>query len=405
MASIQSARSINLPARLVLFCLSMWVSEVSAGCPKFAEQVIDAKIGDVCYAVTSADVNGDGSPDIVAVSENRVQWYEAPSWKKHIILENQAELDLVCVAAHDIDGDGRVDFALGAGWIKANTGTIQWITRGQNPDDKWSVHFISQERSTHRMSFADVLGTGKPQLVVSPLNRSMEGTLGVRVLAFEIPTQPQASRWPATVLDSSLNRMHNHTHVDWDRDGLLDTITASEEGIFLIRKQNELYAKTSLGMGASNEKPELRGAGEIKVGKLKDGGRFLASVEPMHGNGIAIYLEQPDGKFPLRRIVIEDSLKQGHAVWVADLDGDGADELLVGHREAGTGPIAGPGLYVFSNNDGAGVEWTKQVIDNGGIAVEDAFAMDLNGDRRPDLVAGGRATHNLKLYVNLGESP
>src|SRR5579871_1677083 len=82
-----------------------------ADVPKFEAKEIDPNIGVVCYAVTRADVNGDGKLDIVAVSENRVQWYEAPSWTKHVIIEDQTELDNVCIAAHDIDGDGQIDFA------------------------------------------------------------------------------------------------------------------------------------------------------------------------------------------------------------------------------------------------------------------------------------------------------
>ena len=38
--------------------------------PAFKPRVIDANIGKVCYAVTHADVDGDGKRDIVAVSEN-----------------------------------------------------------------------------------------------------------------------------------------------------------------------------------------------------------------------------------------------------------------------------------------------------------------------------------------------
>lgn len=379
-------------------CLS---GRADAGVPAFETRVIDPKIGAVCYAVTSADVNGDGKLDIVAVSEDRVQWYEAPSWTRHVIIDNQTELDNVCIAATDIDGDGRVDFALGAGWIKANTGTIQWITRGKNPDDKWSVHFIAREVSTHRMSFADVLGQGKPQLVVSPLNRSV-APAGIRLMAFEIPTQPRTERWGMTVLDESLNRMHNHTHIDWNSDGQLDTITASQEGVFLIQRKGSGFQKTLLGVGASGDKPESKGAGEIRVGKFKSGGRFLATVEPMHGTSIAVYSTNPDGSLPLKRTVIEGTLKSGHAVWPTDLDGDGTDEILIGHREAGTGTVKGPGLYVYSCDDEASQKWSKHVIDDGGVAVEDALAADFNGDGRPDLVAGGRFTHNVKLYLNLG---
>lgn len=373
-----------------------------AGCPKFVGQTIDPKIGTVCYAVTKADVNGDGKLDIVAVSENRVQWYEAPTWTKHIILEDQTEMDNVCIAAHDIDGDGRVDFALGAGWIKANTGSIQWITRGENPGDKWSVHLIAHERSTHRMSFADVLGTGHPQLVVSPLNRSIDGKTGVRLLAFSIPADPKADRWVPTELDETLNRMHNHTHTDWDGNGTLDTITASEEGVYLIRKEAAGFQKTQLGTGAPSDQPELRGAGEIKLGKLKNGDRFLATIEPMHGNSAVIYKQNTDDKLPLKRIPIEHSMKQGHAVWTADLDGDGTDEVLIGHREAGNGSVRGPGLYVFSAQDETGERWNKHVIDDGGIAVEDALIADFNDDGKLDLLAGGRATQNVKLYLNQG---
>ena len=375
---------------------------VLAGVPRFEAKVIDPKIGNVCYAVTKADVNGDGKLDIVAVSENRVQWYEAPSWTKHIILEDQTELENVCIAAHDIDGDGKIDFALGAGWIKSNSGTIQWITRGAQPDDKWNVHFIGKEKTTHRMSFADVLGAGRSQLVVSPLKRSVEGVTGVRVLAFEIPNQPKTDRWPLTILDQSVNSMHAHTHGDWDGDGKLDSVVVGEEGVFLIQRTGEAFTKTLLGAGASGDKPELRGAGEIKIGKFKNGGRFLATVEPMHGTSVAVYVANAGSSLPLRRIVIEETLKQGHAVWAADLDGDGTDELVIGHREAGTGTVKGPGLYVFSSEDDTGMKWSKHVIDDGGVAVEDALAADFNGDGRIDLVAGGRATQNVKLYLNAG---
>ncbi|MBI1345784.1 VCBS repeat-containing protein [bacterium] len=365
--------------------------------PKFEPQTLDDNIGNVCYTVTSTDVNGDGRPDIVAVSENRVQWYENPTWAKHIILEDQVEKDHVCIAPYDIDGDGQIDFALGAGWTKI--GTLQWITRGTDPQAKWNVYFIGQETWLHRMSFADVLGTGRPQLVISPLNKTVAD--GVRLTAFEIPAHPKTDRWPATILDESLNRMHNHTHLAWDKDPIIDTVVASEQGVFVIQRDaaTGTFRKQQIGSGASGDKPELRGAGEIKIGHLADGRRFAATVEPMHGTMAVVYLPGADGQL-WTRVVLDDSLKQGHAVWLADLDGVPGDEVIIGHREAGTGTVTGPGLYAYQSQSGDGRVWKKTVIDNGGCAVEDAIAVDLDADGDLDLVAGGRATHNVKIYWN-----
>lgn len=380
--------------------LVLWMF-VAASCfaadmPRFDPVVIDPAIGKVCYAVTTADVNADGKLDIVAVSENRVQWYENPSWTKHVLLEDQTEKDNVCIAAHDIDGDGQVDFALGAGWTKI--GTIQWITRGEHPADSWKVHFIGQETWLHRMSFADVLGTGRKQLIVSPLNKTVAD--GVRLTAFEIPKSPQTERWSPTILDQSLDRMHNHTHVGWNEDNVIDTVVATEQGVFAItRTEGGEFTKTRVGTGALSDKPADRGAGEIRTGKLADGRRFLATVEPMHGTHAVVYLPGAPGEL-WQRIVLDDTLKQGHAVWVADLDGAPGDEVVIGHREAGAGPVKGPGLYAFQAAAADGTQWRKHVVDDGGVAVEDSVAADFDGDGRIDLVAGGRATQNVKLYWN-----
>lgn len=375
----------------------IWTATLPAAEPLvFEPLVLDPDIGKVCYAVTSADVNGDGKLDVVAVSENRVLWYENPTWTKHVILEDQTERDNVAIAAHDIDGDGRVDFALAAGWTKI--GTVQWLSRGAQPGDRWNVHFITQEAWLHRMSFADVLGTGKPQLVVSPLNKTVAD--GVRLMALSIPKNPKTDRWQPTILDQSLNRMHNHTHLMWTANDTLDTLVACEQGVYVIAHNAAgEFQKTRIGTGALADQPADQGAGEIRFGRLADGQRFLVTVEPMHGTAAVVYLPPRTGTL-WQRVVIDDTLRQGHAIAVADLDGLPGDEIVVGHREPGPGPIAGPGLYVYRATSADGTTWSKQVLDNGGVAVEDAIAADFDGDGRIDIVAGGRATHNVKLYWN-----
>src|SRR5258706_16293 len=68
----------------------------------------------VGYAVLLVDVNGDGKKDIVVVDSARVIWFENPSWRMHTIIKGVTKADNVCIDAYDIDGDGKLDFALGA---------------------------------------------------------------------------------------------------------------------------------------------------------------------------------------------------------------------------------------------------------------------------------------------------
>jgi len=361
--------------------------------PKFRPQNIDSNVGKVCYAVTLADIDGDSKQDIVAVTESRVLWYQNPTWKPRVIIDGQTPRDNVCIAPLDIDRDGKVDFALGAGWTKS--GTIHWLGRGTSLDEKWHVHSIGQERWLHRMRWADVLGKGRPQLVVSPLNATVGR--GVRLTAFEIPADPVNDRWSPIVLNSELNRMHNHWHVDFDRDGVVDTLTASQEGVHLIRRSDDGWSKTKLGTGAKADERNRNGAGEIKTGRLKSGAVFITTVEPMHGHSLVAYTEPEKEGSLWQRHIIDVGFERGHALWTADVDNDGSDEIIFGHSDT---PDV-PGVNIYDVRNAAGTKWKKHVIDAGGIATEDLMVADLTGDGRADIVAGGRATHNVKLYVNV----
>src|SRR5215470_11213134 len=117
-------------------------SVAESSVPVFRMQEIEKGLG-VGYAVLLVDVNGDGKKDIVVVDTRRVVWYENPTWKRRTIIEGLTKPDNVCIAAYDIDGDGQIDFALGAGWKGANPaveGTIQWLRRGKSLDEPWTVY-------------------------------------------------------------------------------------------------------------------------------------------------------------------------------------------------------------------------------------------------------------------------
>ena len=93
------------------------------------------------------------------------------------------------------------------------------------------------------------------------------------------------------------------------------------------------------------------------------------------------------------RRVIEDQLSEGHALGWGDFDGDGDDELAVGWRRGKFGVA----LY---KRDRAGTWQRALMVDDGGMATEDLAVADLDGDGRPEIVAAGRATGNVKIYWN-----
>jgi hypothetical protein len=75
------------------------------------------------------------------------------------------------------------------------------------------------------------------------------------------------------------------------------------------------------------------------------------------------------------------------------VDGDGTDEVIVGQRGGERSLM----LYAAAK-DG---NWSRRVVDEGGMAGAGCAAADLNGDKRTDIVCIGTATANLKWYENV----
>lgn len=386
----------------------LWMAApLAAGEFKFRAVELPTRLG-VGYAVEAVDMNNDQKLDLVIVDQDRVIWLENPSWKEHVIIEGQTKRDNVCIAAADIDGDGRLDFALGADWT-LNTergGTIQWLQRPEQLGPRWTVHPIGEEPTVHRMQFADFDGDGRPELIVAPLlgrntTRPLFHESGVRILSYKIPADPVRDEWQPEVINDELHVTHNILATDLTGDGQLDLVVVSFEGVSLLERDAQgKWTRTLIGEGNQATR-ESRGASEIKRGKLADGGDYLATIEPWHGFQVVVYTREKDQ--PVRslwkRHVLDDSLKWGHAVYTANLDGDADEELVIGVRDNKEGG-APRGIRIYDPQDVAAGKWERTIIDAGGVAVEDAATADLNGDGLIDIIAVGRATHNVKIYFN-----
>src|SRR5437016_3179546 len=155
---------------LLLMCSSAPAAPTPA-IPTFRAVEIDSKI-QIGYAVTVADVDGDKKPDILVVDKNQIVWYRNPTWEKFVIAENLTPQDNVCIAAADIDGDGKAEIAVGAGWNPndtVNSGAVFYLIPPKDRTQKWEGVELPHEPTVHRMKWLRN-DSGRFQLLVAPLH-------------------------------------------------------------------------------------------------------------------------------------------------------------------------------------------------------------------------------------------
>lgn len=376
--------------RLVIACAVAALSSARAAetpAPKFRAVEVDTSVA-IGYGLAIGDVDGDGRPDIVLADKQSVQWYRNPGWTKHLVAEHLTRHDNVCVAAADVDGDGRMELAVGAEWNPADTvdsGAVFYLKPPADRTQRWTPVELHHEPTVHRMHWVRN-DAGVFELVVKPLhgrgNRNGTGD-GARVLAYTRPADPEQT-WPTAVVSDFSHLAHNFHPVNWDDDGAEELLCACKEGIWLLDRGADGWKRTQL---------TGQGAGEVRDGRLADGQRFVATIEPMHGNTVAVYTPPSDGQGFWTRRVLDETLKEGHAVAVADLLGAGSPQVVAGWR----GKPAGIRLYT---PDRSGETWRMEQLSGDEVAVEDLKVADLDADGRPDIVAAGRATGNLRILFN-----
>ena len=378
---------------------------------EFQTHVIEAKMPGG-YAVLTADINKDGKPDVIGISQ-RVQelaWYENPGWERHVMADGLPAM--VNIAAADLDGDGVPELAVENEFAMspAKSEGLVWIVRHQgDPRQRWKAEQIDKFATSHHIIWADLDGDGKKELVNGPLI-GPKGA-GPTYDQDRVPLfwYSQGDWQRHTIVDNINGILHRVRPVRWDADRRDELLAASFDGITLYRSTgsgaNLKWTATTLSPGHSPDKAPRLGASDVAVGSFRSGGagrsggpgeeRFLASVEPWHGNEIVVYRE--DGPGTWTRRVLFSELVEGHEVASADFNADGRDDIVAGDRSP-----KGATVHVLYAPEEPSGEWRHQALDPGGIAASGCVTDDLNRDGRPDIVCIGSATGNIKWYENRG---
>jgi hypothetical protein len=400
---MRSRRANRFPIWPLLVCGSVLGTQHSAlGTEARFERIIVDEDFPGGYQVEVADVNGDGRPDIIGVGGGTCAWYENPSWKKRIVSTPAQTPGIISSATKDLDGDGKAEIAI-AYDFEMNQPTKGKLTLAYQTaaidDHPWRFTPIADVPSIHRLRWGDIDGDKRPDLAVAPIfgPESKPPTYDQdhpRLAIFHPSPDPKAGHWTSQPVGVARPVMHAIDAIDNpfnSHDDKTLLLTADNLGVAFIGynlRQVNGWGVLSTIQGAPGDPPK-RGSSEVHLGKLKDGRFFVATIEPWHGTEVVVYLGLQRRRLRFGpRTVLDTSLKDGHALWVADVDGDGDDEIFAGYRGAGTSVLA---------FDFEGKAWTRTVLDDA-IAAQDLRGGDLDGDDTPDIVAIGGQTHNIIWY-------
>ena len=294
-----------------------------------------------------ADINHDGKLDIVS-GEN---WYEAPTWKRHLFREipySNGYVDNFSDLPLDVDGDGRTDI-VSCSWFRRS---LRWWKNpgSQAKDVKWAEQSIQEGFPIEFAFLVDLDNDGKAREVLPQF-----GDTHAPLSWYEVQNGKFVRH---IVSDSSYG--HGIGAGDVNGDHRADIITP--KGWF--------EAPPDPRNGKWNWHPEFdlgTSAGFIFTHDFNGDGRNDLITTSAHDYGI-FWLEQgTDHKWT--KHLIDETWSQAHAMTMIDLDHDGRPDFLTGKRymahdtDPGARDPLGIYWYQFLKDEGGKVVWVKHVVD------------------------------------------
>jgi hypothetical protein len=359
-----------------------------------------------CDGVTAGDVNRDGHPDVVAGPF----WYEGPDWKVRHEFYPATPFDpapsptnSMFSYVHDLSGDGWPDvLVLG----RVHLHPAYWYENpgpGVGRAGHWKRHFVFERVRGESPPFADVDGDGRPELAAH-----WDGRWGFLRPDWKEPTKPWTFT-PVTAAGKYDQFYHGTGLGDVDGDGRADLLL--NDGWWRQPAgRGELWAARPYKFGG-------RGGAQMFAHDVNGDGRAdVVSALDAHGWGLAWFEQGPDGTTFERHPIMGDrselakygaAFSQPHALAVADVDGDGLRDVVVGKRRWAHGPKgdvepeAAPVVYWFRLVRGKdGVRFVPYLIDDASGVGTQITAADVTGDGRPDVLTASKL--GVFVFVNKG---
>ena len=350
------------------------------------------RIGDVTFEAASVfDVNKDKHLDIVSGG----YWFAGPDFKTaHKIAEVQRVDDYYDDFSDypmDVNGDGWDDIVTGAWWGK----TLRWRENPGEAGGEWTTHDVMEVGNIERNCFYDLDGDGYVEVIAT--------THPVNIFQLDRDARGKGT---GTFTHHQLTEHaggHGFGAGDINGDGRMDLVFDS--GWYEAPQHTfDMAAWKWHGIFTF-----AQGSVPILVHDVNADGKNDLIVGNGHGYGLAWYEQTGDATTPegWTKHDIETDKSQFHEMQLADLDNDGAVELVTGKRyRAHNGHDPGAdeplGLYYYEINKG---NFERVVVDYGPYDQASGTGLymwiaDVDGNGWLDLVAPGK--EGLYLFRNQG---
>ncbi|MCW5980392.1 MAG: VCBS repeat-containing protein [Bryobacteraceae bacterium] len=213
--------------------------------------------GDWAHDVEVGDLDGDGRLDILTRKKETFLWLQRPGGQFAKVEIREALPDGEGSALADLNADGRLDIIQNGYWLE-NPG---------NPGGEWRKRAIAEGWPRQiGVTAADLNGDGRLDVILGPAESHG------RLVWYEAPADIQTGAWREHALDGDVEYLHTFQAADVDNNGSLDIVTAEMHQS--ARKRVSVYFQFVQSGGGVWKKQVIAGTGShnLRLGDIDGDG-------------------------------------------------------------------------------------------------------------------------------------
>ena len=354
-------------------------------------------------SVASADVNGDGRPDLIVANENSNTvsvllnttgaGATTPSFATQQTFATGT--NPISVAVADVNGDGRPDLAVAN--VGSNTVSVLLNTTaaGATTPSFAAQQTFATGSTPDSVAVGDVNGDGRPDLAVANFSSNTVSVL--------LDTTAAGATMPSFAAQQTFATGSEPFSVavgDVNGDGRPDLAVANEGSNTVSVLLNTTAAGATTASFASQQTFATGSfPRSVALADVNGDGRPDLAVANEGSNTVSVLLNTTAAGATTPTFAAQQTFATGSmpfAVAVGDVNGDGRPDLIVANETSTT-------VSVLLNTTGAGATTpsfaTQETFATGSQPISVAVA-DVNGDGQLDLAVANQSSNTVSVLLN-----